>query len=165
MPPRPLYQRIKDHIVDRIDAGAWRPGDQVPPESALVREMGASRMTVNRAIRDLVQDGLLTRVQGSGTFVVEPRAPADLLELRNIAEEIRDTGRAHSARLISLDAGPASESVAATLELAPGARIFHSVILHLADGAPVQLEARYVNPACAPAHKRTLSVAWARSRS
>ena len=152
MPPRPLYQRIKDHIVDRIDAGAWRPGDQVPPESALVREMGASRMTVNRAIRDLVQDGLLTRVQGSGTFVVEPRAPADLLELRNIAEEIRDTGRAHSARLISLAAGPASESVAATLELAPGARIFHSVILHLADGAPVQLEARYVNPACAPAY-------------
>ncbi len=150
MPPRPLYQRIKDHIVHHIDAGAWRPGDQVPPESALVREMGASRMTVNRAIRELVQEGLLMRVQGSGTFVVEPRVPADLVELRNIAEEIRETGRAHSARLISLAAESASESVAATMELAPGARVFHSVILHLADDTPVQLEARYVNPACAP---------------
>ena len=52
MPPRPLYQRIKDHVVGHIDAGDWRPGDRVPPESALVRQMGASRMTVNRAIRD-----------------------------------------------------------------------------------------------------------------
>ena len=85
MPTRPLYQKIKDHVVGHIDAGDWRPGDRVPPESALVRQMGASRMTVNRAIRELVQEGLLTRVQGSGTFVIEPPAPADLLELRNRA--------------------------------------------------------------------------------
>ena len=150
MPPRPLYQRIKDHVVGHIDAGDWRPGDRVPPESALVRQMGASRMTVNRAIRELVQEGLLTRVQGSGTFVIEPRAPTDLLELRNIAEEIRETGRQHSARLVALVAEPAAERVAATMELAPGAEVFHSVILHLADGAPVQVEERYVNPACAP---------------
>ena len=150
MPPRPLYQRIKDHVIRHIDAGDWRPGDQVPPESALVRQMGASRMTVNRAIRELVQEGLLTRVQGSGTFVIEPQAPADLLELRNITEEIRETGRRHSARLVALAAAPADKRVAATMELAPDTEVFHSTILHLADGAPVQVEERIVNPACAP---------------
>ena len=150
MSPRPLYQRIEDHVVGHIDAGDWRPGDRVPPESALVRQMGASRMTVNRAIRELVQEGLLTRVQGSGTFVIEPRAPADLLELRNIAEEIRETGREHSARLVELSAEPAGKRVAAMMELAPGAEVFHSIMLHLADGAPVQVEERFVNPACAP---------------
>ncbi len=150
MPPRPLYQRIKDHVVGHIDAGDWRPGDRVPPESALVRQMGASRMTVNRAIRELVQEGLLRRVQGSGTFVIEPPAPADLLELRSIAEEIRETGHQHSARLIELAAEPAAERVAATMELKPGTEVFHSILLHLADGAPVQVEDRIVNPACAP---------------
>jgi len=150
VPTRPLYQRIKDHIVHHIDAGDWGPGDRVPPESALVREMGASRMTVNRAIRELVHEGLLTRVQGSGTFVIEQHAPADLLELRNIADEIRETGRQHSARLVALATEPAGERVAATMELAPGAEVFHSIILHSADGAPVQVEERYVNPACAP---------------
>ncbi len=151
MTARPLYQRVKDHILGRIESGAWSPGDLVSSESTLVRELGASRMTVNRALRELTQEGLLVRKQGRGTFVAEQQA-AEFLELRSIAEEIRESGRRHDARLAHLAAETLDEDSAAAMELAPGSEIFHSVILHLADGAPLQVEDRLVNPACAPGY-------------
>ena len=150
MSARPLYQQVKDHILGRIETGTWTPGDLVSSESTLVRELGASRMTVNRALRELTQEGLLVREQGRGTFVAERRPPADILELRSIAEEIRDSGRRHSARLVHLAAETAEPETAAAMDLAPGAEVFHSIILHRADGKPLQVEDRFVNPACAP---------------
>ncbi|MCP5368777.1 MAG: GntR family transcriptional regulator, partial [Hyphomicrobiales bacterium] len=71
--PIPQYQRIKRHIMRLIDGGGLGPGDRVPSENALVRELGVSRMTVNRALRELTAAGLLVRVQGTGTFVAERR--------------------------------------------------------------------------------------------
>lgn len=148
--PIPRYQRIKQQITRRIEAGELAPGDQVPSENMLVRQLGVSRMTANRALRELTSEGLLVRVQGSGTFVAETRPPADLLELRNIADEIRASGRRPSQRLELLETVSADAELARDMEVAPGAELFHSIIVHMADGAPVQIEDRYVNPAVAP---------------
>ena len=152
MNARPLYQRVKDHILGRIESGAWSPGDLVSSESTLVRELGASRMTVNRALRELTQEGRLVREQGRGTFVAQRQSPSEFLELRSIAEEIRESGRRYGARLAHLGSASLDEEAAAAMELAPGAEVFHSVIVHLADGAPLQVEDRLVNPACAPGY-------------
>jgi len=152
MTPVPLYQKIKDDILHRIGTGDLKPGDQIPSENALVDETGASRMTVHRALRELTQDGVLQRVQGTGTFVAEPVPAADLLELRNIAEDIRAGGKTHSSRVVRLDAEAADDSIALAMELAPGSRVFHSIIVHMSDGEPVQVEDRFVNPACAPGY-------------
>ena len=84
----PRYSRVKRMITDKIDSGAWQPRHRIPSESELVRDLGVSRMTINRALRELTLDGRLVRVQGVGTFVAEPKAQSALFEVRNIADEI-----------------------------------------------------------------------------
>ncbi|NCW44999.1 MAG: GntR family transcriptional regulator, partial [Gemmatimonadaceae bacterium] len=69
--PLPAYQRVKRYVLDRIQRGAWQEGDAIPGEEALAREFGVSRMTVNRALRELSDEQIVERVQGSGTYVAQ----------------------------------------------------------------------------------------------
>lgn len=150
--PTPRYRRVKEFIVKHIEAGDWRAGDQVPSESTLVRQLKVSRMTVNRALRELTHEGLLVRVQGTGTFVAEKRPIFNLVELRNIAEEIRERGQRHAARVELLQAEKATTETARDLGLNAGTSVYHSVLVHLADGIPLQVEDRFVNPQTAPGY-------------
>ena len=68
---RPLYVRIQDQLVQRINGGEWAPGTMIPSETALAREIGVSQGTVRKAIDQLCADGVVTRSQGRGTFVAE----------------------------------------------------------------------------------------------
>lgn len=153
--PTPRYRRVKEFIVRHLEAGEWRAGDQVPSESALVKQLKVSRMTVNRALRELTHEGLLVRVQGTGTFVAEKRPIFNLVELRNIAEEISERGQHHAARVELLKAEKATAEIARDLGLNAGATVFHSLLVHLADGVPLQVEDRFVNPATAPNYMTT----------
>ena len=92
---QPLYMQVKEHILDNIQSGAWAAGTRVPSENELVESFGISRMTANRALRELSADGFLARVPGVGTFVKEQTARTSLMELRNIAEEIAARGHKH----------------------------------------------------------------------
>jgi GntR family histidine utilization transcriptional repressor len=150
--PTPRYRRVKEFIVKHIEAGDWRAGDQVPSESALVKQLKVSRMTVNRALRELTHEGLIVRVQGTGTFVAEKRPIFNLVELRNIAEEIAERGQRHTARVELLQVERATADMARELGLNPQAGIYHSVLVHMADGIPLQVEDRFVNPAMAPGY-------------
>jgi len=82
----PIFQRIKDYLIAQIANGTWKEGDVIPSEQALVKQFGVSRMTVNRAVRELTTEQLLTRRQGSGTYVAAQKAQATLLEIRPIAD-------------------------------------------------------------------------------
>ena len=146
----PIFQRIKDYLTGEIAAGRWQEGDVVPSEQALVRQFGVSRMTVNRAVRELTAEQVLTRRQGSGTFVAPRKYQATLLEIRSIAEEIRARGHRHTSRLHLLAEARAGEALALRFELASGHPLFHSVIVHCENEVPIQVEDRWVNPACAP---------------
>lgn len=148
---RPIYQQIKDAIIAKIRAGEWLPGEKLPSENALVEELGVSRMTVSRALRELAQHGHLERVHGVGTFIAEPMRHASLLQIRNIAEEIRASGRTHRADLRLLREERATRFVARRMQLTPGASVFHAVLVHYQDEEPIQIEDRHVNPAVAPA--------------
>ena len=86
--PMPAYERIKVDILHHIDGGTWRPGDRIPSENDLVRQFGVSRMTVNRALRELTNDGRLLRVPGTGTFVAEPDTDSGLLDIRSVDDYI-----------------------------------------------------------------------------
>ena len=146
----PIFQRIKDYLVGEIASGRWKEGDLVPSEQALVRQFGVSRMTVNRAVRELTAEQVLTRRQGSGTYVAPQKYQATLVEIRNIADEIRARGRAHRSHLRLLRAEIATDELAAEFELAPGATLYHSIIVHFENDVPIQVEDRWVNPECAP---------------
>jgi GntR family histidine utilization transcriptional repressor len=148
--PFPRYQRVKNHICSRIERGDWTPGQRVTSENDLVRELSVSRMTVNRALRELAAEGLLTRVQGVGTFVADQRAQSEVVQIRNIADEIGERGHNHRSDLRELRAMEATPAVAKALGLAPGAKVFRSLVVHSENDMPIQVEDRYVNPATAP---------------
>lgn len=86
--PQALYRRAKEFVLDQLRAGVWKPGDLIYSENQLVQELGISRMTVNRALRELTEEGLLVRISGVGTFVAESKPQSNLLRITNIADEI-----------------------------------------------------------------------------
>jgi GntR family histidine utilization transcriptional repressor len=148
----PIFQRIKDYLSGEIASGRWKAGELVPSEQALVRQFGVSRMTVNRAVRELTAENVLTRRQGAGTFVAPQKYQGTLLEIRNIADDIRARGRQHQSKVQRLEQAAASTLLAAQFDLEMGAALFHSVIVHFEDTTALQVEDRWVNPACAPAY-------------
>ncbi|MBY3099995.1 histidine utilization repressor [Rhizobium laguerreae] len=146
----PLYAGVKQVILDRIQSGEWPPKYRVPSENELVVELGVSKMTANRALRELANEGELIRIQGVGSFVAERKGYSALFEVRNIAEEIAERGHVHEAAVVVLAQETASPEVADALELAIGAAVFHSLIVHSENGVPVQIEDRFVHPEAAP---------------
>ncbi len=141
---------VKQVILDRIQSGEWPPKYRVPSENELVVELGVSKMTANRALRELANEGELVRIQGVGSFVAERKGYSALFEVRNIAEEIAERGHVHEASVVVLAQETASPEVADALELAIGAAVFHSLIVHSENGVPVQIEDRFVHPEAAP---------------
>ncbi|MES2820239.1 MAG: histidine utilization repressor [Pseudomonadota bacterium] len=148
--PAPHYQRIKDHILAAIRDGELRPGDRIAAETSLATQFGVSRMTVNRAIRELADAGVVERFVGDGTYVAEPRAESPLTEIRNIADEIRARGHQYSARVAGLAQVSADEDVAQRLGVRLQESVFHSLIVHCENEVPVQLEERHVTPELCP---------------
>jgi len=146
----PQYQKMKNHICREIDTGAWQEGHRISSENQLAEQFQVSRMTANRALKELTQEGILTRVPGVGTFVAPQIPQTPLFEIKNIAQEIRARGHTHSAGVVLLDRESASELTALELEIPVGTAVFHSLVIHRENGVPVQLEDRYVNPARAP---------------
>jgi GntR family transcriptional regulator, histidine utilization repressor len=148
--PTALYRKVKSHIQESIESGACAPGDRVPSESELVRALGVSRMTANRALRELAAEGWLTRIQGVGTFVAEAPVHSEIFQIRNIADEIEERGHRHRSDLRELGEVPANQAVAKSFGIVTGASVFHSLIVHSENDVPIQIEDRYVNPAIAP---------------
>jgi GntR family transcriptional regulator, histidine utilization repressor len=140
----PLYAQVKSHILDQIRSGTLTAGKRVPSENELVTQFNISRMTANRALKELTADGFLSRVPGVGTFVREATPRTSLIELRNIADEIAARGHRYSSRIEDLC------EVNADFELKSATPLFHIAIVHEENGMPVQFEDRYVNPFSAP---------------
>lgn len=149
-PATPAFQRIKEDILSRIRSGEWKDGEMIPAEVALAQSFGVSRMTVNRALRELTAEQILTRVQGSGTFVAQQKYQATLVAIRNIAEEIAARGHKHHAELHKLERARANEALAASFGVPVGRALFHSLIVHFENDLPIQVEDRWVNAALAP---------------
>jgi len=149
-PDLPAYEQVKAFIKGHISSGQWRPGDPVPSESALAQQFAVARMTVNRALRELAAEGLVTRIQGSGTRVAELHRISSRLTIRDIHEEVAERGHVHTTRVLLVAQEKASADLAQSLGLQPGDKVFHTILIHLENGVPIQYEDRYVNPAAAP---------------
>jgi len=146
----PAFLHIKNYLLEQIQAGQWKEGDAIPSEQALARQFGVSRMTVNRAVRELTDEQILSRIQGSGTYVAQHKYQATLVEIKSIAEEVRSRGHSHRSELHLLERGKASELLAHPFGVKPGHPLFHSVIVHFENDIPIQVEDRWVNPSVAP---------------
>jgi GntR family histidine utilization transcriptional repressor len=147
---QPLYLKVKRHILDNIGSGKWATSARVPSENEIVKSFGVSRMTANRALRELRDEGVLVRIAGVGSFVADRHARAHPLEIRSIAEEIRDRGHVHRAEIVSLERIRAVGTLAEDFRIAPRSDLFRSEIVHFENEHPLQLEERWVLPALAP---------------
>ncbi len=147
---QPRFQVIKDFINQAIRERDYLPDGQIPTECELAEKFQVSRMTANRAIRELVAEGLLVRYQGLGTFVAPQQVESPLLEIRNIADEIRERHNVYSNERYELKRMLADKKLADSLGIAVGDPVFYSSIVHKENGHPVQFAERYVNASLVP---------------
>ncbi len=147
---KPRYQQLKDMIIGRISSGELRPSDRVPSENELVESMSVSRMTANRALRELTSEGYVERVTGRGTFVADFRARSHVLEVHNIADEIAHRGHAHTCEVVRQSRQHARGEVARALHVKQGTDVFHLQLVHYENGLPIQVEDRHIVADFAP---------------
>ncbi|MCH8866003.1 MAG: histidine utilization repressor [Proteobacteria bacterium] len=147
---KPRYQQLKDMIIERISSGELRPADRVPSENELVELMKVSRMTANRALRELTDEGYVTRMAGRGTYVSDFRAKSHLLEVHNIADEITRRGHQHSCKVLRQSRQRSRGKIAGALHVEQGVDLFHLLLVHYENGMPIQVEDRHVVADFAP---------------
>ena len=148
--PMPIYAQVKQYIQKQIFSGIWKVNDKIPSESELVKLLGCSRMTVNRALRELTADKVLIRVQGVGSFVAEGQGHSALFKINNIADEIISRNHVHTAEVIKLEKINANQEQALLMNTSVGKSLFHSIIIHYENNVPVQVEDRLVNAQLIP---------------
>ncbi|MBR6571363.1 MAG: GntR family transcriptional regulator [Clostridia bacterium] len=136
----PLYQQLMSRLKNDIMAGVYSPGARVPSEQLLCDTYGVSRVTVRKAMLDLVQEGLLVRRQGKGTFVAQERIQRNLQQITSFSDACRQNGHAAGARMISAEVCEATATDADKLGLEEGERVVEIIRLRLCDGEPVMLE-------------------------
>lgn len=154
----PVYQRIKNAILDNIHSGKWQAGEAISTEMALAEEFGVSRMTVNRALKELSEERVLERRQGSGTFVAQQQFNHTFVEVRNIAQDLKSANRDYQAQVVSkrcITVGMLNEllrrkfdieqAVESQLEDEDATVLYEVKIIHFADGQPIQFEERWVD--------------------
>jgi GntR family transcriptional regulator, histidine utilization repressor len=147
---QPLYVQIRRAISDPIRAGKLKPGVRIPSEHALMARFGASRMTVNKALSLLADEGLIRRHRKIGSFVAEPRGERAVFEIWNLARDIAAAGKHYAFTLISSELVTSESNASARIYPAIGPHVLALVGLHLADGKPVQVEERWINLDSAP---------------
>lgn len=135
----PLYAQVYDILVQRISTGPWRPGQLLPNEFDLARELGVSQGTVRKALDRLAAEHLLVRRQGRGTFVAEHTA--DAVHFRYFHLHGPDGERATPDSIgIKVSRGKASAADRARLDLAPGAEVVRIDRIRTVEGEPVIAE-------------------------
>ena len=139
--PTPKYHQLAQWLRQQIQEGTWRPGDQLPTEAALCEQFGVSRGTVRQAIQMLVQEGLVEREQGRGSFVRQPKRRA-FFTLTGFREDMRRQGIQPETRVLAAEVIPADETTAQRLHIPLEAPVIHIERLHLADGHPILYDKR-----------------------
>lgn len=142
----PKFAQIKQFIVDKIKSGAWQENQRVPSENELSSQFSVSRMTARRALSELTDAGILTRSQGLGTFVASFKSQSSLLEIKNIADEVKERNGHYSCSVHVLESINAVAPIAIALGVEVNSVVYRSVLVHNENDKPLQVEERFVNP-------------------
>jgi GntR family transcriptional regulator len=139
-----LYSRVETVLAGEISDGQLKVGDQMPTEDFLIERFEVSRITVRRAVQNLVSRGLVEIRRGKGTFVTAPKITQELTELSGFVEDMQALGRKPTARLIGKEVETADANVARHLALTKGERVVRIRRVRLADGIPLSFDETYL---------------------
>ena len=138
-------------MLRRVRDGTWKPGAPIPNEADLAREFGCARATVNRALRDLAEAGVVERRRRAGTRVAVAPGGRARLAIPLIHRDVAERGGRYGYALVSAGLAPAPPGVRGRLRLDGEAELLHVRALHLADGRPHAFEDRWIDPRVVPA--------------
>ena len=144
---QPLYQQLQRALRGAIENGIIGPEDALPPERDLAEMLKVSRITVRKAIDELVEDGLLIRKQGSGTFVSN-RVEKNFAKLTSFSEDMRARGREPRSVWMNRAAGAVTPEESLTLRSSPGTPVFRFHRIRYADDVPMAIEYATVIASC-----------------
>jgi GntR family transcriptional regulator len=139
-----LYSRVETVLASEIADGGLEVGDQLPTEDSLIARFGVSRITIRRAIQNLVGRGIVEIRRGKGTFVAAPKITQELTELSGFVEDMHAVGRKPTARVIGKEIVTADATVASQLALTKGERVVRIRRVRLADGIPLSFDETYL---------------------
>ncbi len=148
--PIPLYYQIRENLRELILSEKLAPGDAIPSERELSQVYKVNRLTVRQAITELVNEGLLYRQQGVGTFVAQPKITQAMPTLMGFTDRMLQAGQRPSSRVLLLEEIPAPDSVLRPLGLSPGAMVIRLVRLRLVNGEPFMLETTFLSQTMFP---------------
>ena len=140
-----LYKQIRLDIERRILTGEWPPGHRIPFEHELMEHYGCARMTVSKALSELVQGDLIERRRRAGSFVRRPKFLSAVLTIPDIRAEIGALGRSYDYRLIELARRTANAADRARLGVRKAGKVVAIACLHSADGVPFAIEDRLID--------------------
>jgi GntR family histidine utilization transcriptional repressor len=138
------YAHVKAEVLRRIRARLWPPGALLPPETELAAEFGVARATVNRALRELAEEGVIDRRRRAGTRVSAAPVRRARFDIPQTRAQVEATGAAYRYARVARGEGPVPDWLAAELGLDPGSRAVHVEAMHYASGRPWQFEERWV---------------------
>lgn len=147
---RPSFRVLKAEFLRRIRARIWAPGALIPGELELAGEFGCARATINRALTELAEEGVIERRRRAGTRVKLSPVRQARFEIPIVRAEIEATGAAYRYALVDRAVGPAPDWLRALRDLPEGARMLHLICMHYADDRPFQHEERWINIAAVP---------------
>jgi GntR family transcriptional regulator len=147
--PIPLYYQIENYIRTLIEKENLKPNEAIPTEKELTEQFRVSRVTIQQAIRNLINDGLLVRKRGKGTFVVEQKIEKGP-SVYSFTEEMKRRNMQPGTKFIHMKEIIPSEILANRLEIATEQKVFQIYRLRLADDMPMALETAYIPTFCVP---------------
>ncbi|EHM10669.1 transcriptional regulator [Thermanaerovibrio velox DSM 12556] len=142
--PVPLYYQLKEKLLRKIEQGELKPGDPIPSERELCDRYKISRMTAAKAVTALVNEGVLFRQRGVGTFVAHPKPPCSSSTLGGFTDNIREAGLSCRTEIISFSEEPAEGSMPSRLQIPDGALVFSILRLRFVEDEPFSLEHAWI---------------------
>lgn len=140
----PLYHQLYELIRGKIVRGEWKPGDMLPPETELMEQHQVSRIVVRQVFDLLVNEGLVYRERGRGTFVAKPTIQQTLTRIVSFTQDMRQRGLEPGTKPLAASLIPAPEDIAAKLRVPPGEELVRIERLRLASGEPMSVEEAYL---------------------
>jgi GntR family transcriptional regulator len=136
----PLYSKVEEVLASEIARGDLQPGDRLPSEEELLTRFSVSRITVRRAVQNLIQRGIVEIRRGHGTYVLAPKISQELTTLTGFVEDMAIHGRKASAHVISEEIVAANAIVARQLGISKGVRVMRIERVRLADSVPMSFD-------------------------